>query len=93
MRPIGIRSDKGMSTANQEILPVIDAGWTRSPRGKYYEFSFLNEQACTVIVNGKDRNVLEAGIGFEINENDFKIESVVVVEPGINFKWRGKYGA
>ncbi|OZB98015.1 hypothetical protein [Paenibacillus sp. XY044] len=92
MISLGIRSDKGTSTANQEVLPVIDARWN-SPRGKYYEFSFLNSQACTVIVNGKDKNVLDADQGFQINDNDALIESVVIVEVGIDYKWSGKYGA
>lgn len=89
----GIRSDRGTtSSANQEILPIIDSKWN-SPRGKYYEFSFLNSQACTVIVNGKDRNVLDADQGFQINENDVTIDSIVIVETGIDYKWFGKYGA
>lgn len=88
----GIRSDKGVSTANQEILPIIDTNWS-SPRGKYYKFSFLNTQACTVIVNDKDKNVLDAEQGFQIDENDAVIKSVVIVESGIDYKWSGKYGA
>lgn len=92
MISLGIRSDRGISTANQEILPIIDSGWS-NPRGKYYEFSFLNTEACTVIVNGKDKNVLDAEQGFQIDDNDAVIKSVVIVEPNINYKWAGKYGA
>lgn len=92
MISLGIRSDKGVSTANQEILPVIDPGWS-NPKGKYYEFSFFNYQECTVIVNGKDKNVLDAEQGFQIDSNDALIKSVVIVEPGIEYKWYGKYGA
>ncbi|MBX4152351.1 hypothetical protein [Paenibacillus lautus] len=92
MISLGIRSDKGTSTANQEILPIIDPGWS-NPRGKYYEFSFLNTQACTVIVNGKDKNVLDANQGFQIDENDAQIKSIMIIESGIDYKWAGKYGA
>lgn len=92
MISLGIRSDKGTSAANQEVLPIIDSRWS-APRGKYYEFSFLNTQPCTVIVNGKDKNVLDADQGFQINDNDAIIESVVIIESGIDYKWSGKYGA
>lgn len=92
MMSLGIRSNKGTSTANQEILPIIEASWS-NPRGKYYEFSFLNTQACTVIVNERDTNVLDAEQGFQIDDNDVNIKSVVIVEPGITYKWAGKYGA
>lgn len=88
----GIRSNKGVSTANLEILPIIDSTWS-APRGIYYEFEFLNQEACTVLVNGNDTNVLDAGQGFEINQNDVEIKSVVIVEPNVSYKWFGKYGA
>ncbi|GFN32601.1 hypothetical protein [Paenibacillus xylaniclasticus] len=88
----GIRSDIGAtSEENQELLPILNPKWN-NPRGKYYEFAFLNTESCTVIVNGKDINVLAENQGFQIGRNDVLIESVVVVESGINYQWSGKYG-
>lgn len=85
----GVNGDRAVSTANQEILTVIDATWTK-PRGEYYEFSFLNTQACTVKVNDK-LVPLDANQGFELYRDDVDVTSVVIVESGINYKWFGKY--
>lgn len=88
---LGLKSDKGVSAANQEVLPLLNEKWT-FPHGLYYEFSFMNSQTCTVIINGKDKNVLDANQGFQIDRNDVLIESVVILEDGIDYKWSGKYG-
>lgn len=87
----GYNGGQGISTANQEILTIIDATWTK-PRGEYYELSFLNTQACTIKINGSSSAIpCPANVGFEMDENDAEIKSFVVVESGIDYKWRGKY--
>lgn len=86
----GYNGDRSVSTANQEILTVIDATWTK-PRGEYYEFSFQNTQPCTVKVNGSAPIPLDAIQGIESDVDDAVITSFVIVEAGINYKWFGKY--
>ena len=85
----GYDGDKGVSTANQEILP-IPSGW--SFQRMYYELSFLNSEPCTVRINGSsDLIPLDAEQGIQVNSNDAKVSSIVIVEAGIDFKWFGKY--
>lgn len=86
----GYNGGSGASTANQEILTVIDAAWTK-PRGEYYEFLFQNTQPCTVKINGSSPIPLDAIQGIESDINDAVITSFVIVEAGINYKWFGKY--
>jgi hypothetical protein len=88
---LGYNGDKGTtSTANQELLKVINAQWTYS-KGRFYEFSFMNTQACSVKINGGSAIPLLAEQGVSSNENDALIDSFVVVETGIEFNWFGKY--
>lgn len=81
----GYNGGESISTSNQQLFENVAI-----PR-KYYEFSFLNEQKCSVKVNGSNPIPCPAGIGFEINSNDAPIGSFVIVEPNINFTWRGKF--
>ena len=81
----GYNGGEGVSTANQKII-----GDESIPR-KYYELSFLNTQKCTVVVNNSNPIPCPEGIGFEIDSNDTPISSFVIVEPEINYIWRGKY--
>lgn len=81
----GYNGGKGVSNAKQELLAN-----SKNPR-KYYEFSFLNKQECSVIVNDSDPIPCPAGVGFVADANDAKISSFIVLESGIEYTWRGKY--
>lgn len=83
----GYDGGSGTSTANQQII-INPTDWTFYD---LYEFSFMNEQACTVRVNGSNPIPCPANVGFEISENDAPLTSFVIIESGIAFVWRGKY--
>jgi hypothetical protein len=86
----GYNGDRQVSTENQEILTIIDPSLT-FPRGIYHEFSFLNNEACTVKINNSSPIPLDADQGVQINRDDTKLYSFIIVESGINYKWFGKY--
>lgn len=77
------------STTNMELIPSKPAGW--SDGYKLYKFSFVNDQACHVVVNGKWNLYLRDGQGFNIELGDKHITSFVIVEGGITFNWIGAY--
>jgi hypothetical protein len=77
----------GTSTANQELI-TTPSGWTNIA---FYKFSFYNDQACNVKINGSGSIPLRAGQGFESGIEDAKIKSFVIVESGISFNWIGAY--
>lgn len=83
----GYDGDRTVSTANKQIV-VPPAGVTNY---KFYEFAFLNTQACTVKINGGKLIPLDADQGVKITDNDAPVSSFVIVEAGINYKWFGKY--
>lgn len=84
----GYGGNKGTSTAKQDIL--ASNGLTFSP--DYYELSFLNDTDCTIIINGSVNSIpLAANQGVMIDSNDKKINSIVIVEAGVGYKWFGKY--
>lgn len=69
-----------VSNSNEEVIPKNTI---------FYKFSFLNEEDCTVKINGSDPIFLRAGIGFSTNQVDSEINSFVVVESGIEYFWIG----
>lgn len=79
-----------VSTANLELVPsTTPTGWNMGY--KLYRFSFLNDQDCTVIVNGVTTLFIRASQGFEINEPDAPITSFVIVTAGINYNFVAGY--
>lgn len=72
------------SVANEEIIPS-------PPQGQYryncYTFSFMNDQACSVVINNSSSIYLRANQGFNMDENDAPIISFKIVENGITFNW------
>lgn len=81
--------DLQTSTANQEIIPTPPVGWTTGYN--IYKFSFVNDQACHVKVNGNSQIFLRAGQGFNMDQNDRLINSFVIVESGITLNWIGSF--
>lgn len=77
------------STSNLELVPSPSASWNVGY--KLYRFSFLNDQDCTVIVNGVTTLFIRASQGFEINEPDAPITSFVIVTAGINYNFVAGY--
>lgn len=75
------------TTENQEIIPSSPPEWTVGY--KFYKFSFMNDQDCTVRINGDEPIFLRAYQGFNCNQHDEGISSFVIVESGINFNWIG----
>ena len=84
---LGYNGNSGTSTANQElVLPLT--GWTKAP--VYYKFSFYNDQACTVKING-NTIPLRAGQGFESTDDDANIKSFIVVTATVDYSFLGAY--
>lgn len=77
------------SVANQEILPNPPSNWT-VPYA-LTQFSFQNDQECTLIINGKDKVFLREGQGFTTGFQKAKIQSVKILEDGIAYNWVGAY--
>lgn len=77
------------STANQEVLPTPPSEWTTGHN--LYKFSFRNDQATNVIINGKTNIHLKEGQGFESGINDPTIRSFVIVNAGVKYQWIGAY--
>lgn len=84
---LGYNGNSGTSTASQELVVAL-AGWTKSPI--YYKFSFFNDQACTVIING-NTIPLRAGQGFESTSDDAKIKSFTIVTASVDYSFVGAY--
>lgn len=78
-----------LSSSMQEIVPSPPANWTI--KYNFYRFSFMNNQDCTVIVNGQETIFLPAGRGFEVSEIDAPITSFVIVEAGVNYYFISGY--
>ncbi len=79
------------SVVGAEIIPAAPQGWTMGYHFKHFEF--LNDQLCTVKINGSNEAIyLRAGQGFRTPEN-FRdtIHSFKVVEAGITFNYLGQY--
>jgi len=77
------------SVANQEIIDSPPSHWSHGY--SLYKMSYLNRDSCTVIINGKTEIYLEAGQGFEMNENDAPITSFVIKETGIRYTFIGAW--
>lgn len=64
------------SVADQEILPVgVDA----------YDFELMNDQICTISINGGDLISLRASQGISLKV----VNSAKIHENGITFNWIG----
>jgi hypothetical protein len=83
----GYAGNSGTSTANQELIVNL-SGWTKAP--EYYRFSFINDQDCTVKVNG-NTIPLRAGQGFESGKDDASIKSFILVTANVSFSFVGAY--
>ena len=77
------------SVANAEVLPSAPAGW--STGYSLYRFSFINESACTVKINGGDPVYIRAWQGFNIDEKDTPITSFVICENDILYNYVGAF--
>lgn len=84
------------SEAMQDIMPKIPDRWTVPI--KFINFSFMNQEACTVVLNGKsnltgedNKIYLMANQGLNIFDGDTNVESFVIVEDGIPYNFVAKY--
>lgn len=86
-----IGSDKleTTSTPNTEVIPEPPSNWTNGY--SLYKFAFLNNQDCTIKINGGDPIFLRANQGFNMDRIDQPIKSFVVVEEGITYNWIGAW--
>lgn len=76
-------------TSNYEVIPESPPTW--SGGYSFYKFAFMNDQDCTVIINGGNPIFLRAGQGFSTDYYDKLIESFVIVEEGIQYNWIGAW--
>lgn len=62
------------------------------PAGKrFYKFSFINDQDCTIKINGGDPIFLRAAQGFDSGKVDVLIRSFVIVEASVTYNFIGAY--
>lgn len=80
-------SDLMVSTENQNIIPDLPEGWTIPY--KFTEFTFMNDEACVVEINGEPI-YLRAEQGFEASPGR-PIISFVVVTAGVHYNWLGVF--
>lgn len=85
---LGFSGGSGTSTANQELVVGLSGNWTKAP--EYYKFSFINDQDCTIKVNG-NTIPLRAGQGFESTTEDVNIESFILVTASVTYNFVGAY--
>ena len=77
------------SVANAEIIPDAPTNWTSSY--KLYKFSLWNSEACTIKLNDGSAIYLRAGQGFNMDQNDKELNSVVICENNIHYSWVGAF--
>jgi hypothetical protein len=82
-------SDLQTSTANMEVVPNAPVGWTIGYN--LTNFSFYNDQACHVKINGGNQIYLRAGQGLDTSDANKPITSFVIVESGITFNYFAAY--
>jgi len=88
----GIIGSDGIKTsvAGAEIIPdaIATKGWTEGYEIR--QFSLLNNQACTISINGMSAVYLSAGQGLNIDDS-LLVSSVKIIEGGITYNWIGVY--
>lgn len=72
---------------NTEILRFKKEDWTFNY--SFGHFYFDNKDDCTVIINGGLPIFLEAGDSWQTDNTNTAIESFIVVESGVSYKWSG----
>lgn len=77
------------SIANKELLPNKPERWTTGY--KVYKLAFMNNEACTIIINDNIELYLQKGQGFQIERGDLPLHSFRVKESNIPFNWTGAY--
>ena len=78
------------SVAGAEIIPAVPLTWVNA----YYSFNkfeFVNDQICTIKVNGGDPIYLRANQGFKTEKGDIQVTSFKVVEANITYNWIGHF--
>ena len=83
-------SELETSVAGAEIVPSPPVEWVNA-NYSFNKFEFVNDQACTVIVNNSDPIYLRASQGFKAEKRDMNITSFKVVEGAITYNWIGHY--
>lgn len=82
-----------VSTANQELV-VTPVDWVNT-KMFYSQFSFLNEDPCTVCINGSDPIYLRAFQGWNVeankNNNLQPVKSFKIVEQNVKFNLAAGY--
>ena len=73
----------------QDIIPQPPAHWSLGYT--FEKFSFYNENACSVIINGKYPITISAGRGFEVGYDDVPIESFVIIEAQTPYEFIASY--
>ncbi|WP_226035592.1 hypothetical protein [Aquibacillus saliphilus] len=79
--------DIEVSTSNKEIIPIK----RENVRHVFYKFSFKSFQDVHVKINGGDPIFLEANEWFTTESEDRYVDSLVIVEADINYRWLGGY--
>lgn len=81
------------STPNLDIIqPLKPASYTTAVTFSVYKFDFINQSACTVLVNDSIVPIyLAANQGFETGYEDTPIYSFKIIEAGIVYNYVGAY--
>jgi len=83
-------TQKQTSVANAEIIPSPPQTWVNVTYS-FKEFELLNDQDCTLIVDGGNEIFLRANQGFKYFSEHKPIKSVKIKEAGITFNWIAVY--
>lgn len=72
---------------NTEILSLRNEKWSYDY--SFTHFFFDNKDACTVKINNSNPIYLEAGDGFQTDYYNTPINSFIIIESGVSYKWSG----
>jgi len=74
------------STSNQEIVQTQLV----APYTSLGKFTFINDAVCHVLINNSAPILLRANQGFYSEQEDYRINSFIIVDSGITFSWIGE---
>lgn len=81
---VGIEGSKGETTnATSNILEGFN--------NTYYKFQLWVMEDCDIVINGEFRVPLFVGEEFVVDENDLKVNSVVIEANPVRYVWKGFY--
>jgi len=88
LKPISTDNQTDVSTANMDLVKKY---LPNEPKPVFRTLTFAPKQGCTLIINGKDKVVVTPKYGLNMDERFRYMNSVVIVEAGIDFYFLASY--